>query len=162
MLTFGLCTFARLLLLPLLMLLGVPAAVSADDGSEGTCAAGSCTEGESEPLPSEYLRMSVTPQGTHKLWRAGSDVGNPQVSTRLFDKGNTMGTGLWECTPGSWSITRDSTESFLVLKGAATLYDSDGALRVKLRPGVWHTTPAGWSGRWVVEETLRKLFVVTA
>ena len=114
-----------------------------------------------DPRPAAYLTVELEPQGTHKLWVAGVDAGSPQVSTKLFAPGNTLGTGLWECTPGSWSITRSNTESFLVLKGRATLTNADGGLRVELAAGVWHTTPAGWSGRWEVHQTVRKVFVLT-
>ena len=111
--------------------------------------------------PLQYLALQLEPQGMHKLWRDGVDIGAPQVSTELFEPGNTLGSGVWECTPGSWTITRSNTESFLVLRGRATLTNSDGSIRVVLYPGVWHTTPAGWSGRWVVKQTVRKLFVLT-
>ena len=112
-------------------------------------------------VPPAYLAEVLEPQGLHKLWVEGEDRGLPKVSTKLFEQGNTMGAGLWECTPGSWSITRDTTESFLVLQGKATLTEADGRLRVELRPGMWHTTPSGWNGRWEVKETVRKMFVLS-
>ena len=113
-----------------------------------------------DDLPASYLTEKLEPQGTHKLWVEGNS-GPPQVSTKLFSPGNTLGTGLWECTPGSWHITRSTTESFLVLKGKATITNADGSMRAALTPGVWHTTPASWSGHWEVHETVRKLFVLT-
>ena len=112
-------------------------------------------------VPPAYLAEVLEPQGVHKLWVEGQDHGLPMVSTKLFEQGNTMGVGLWECTPGSWSITRETTESFLVLHGKATLREADGSLREELRPGMWHTTPSGWCGSWEVHETVRKLFVLS-
>ena len=105
-----------------------------------------------------YISESLEPQGVHKLADAGS---TPMVSTKLFPPGNTGGVGLWECTPGTWQITRTTTETFLVLAGKATLTEADGSVRVQLEPGLWHTTPTGWSGRWEVHEATRKLFVLT-
>lgn len=109
-------------------------------------------------LPANYLSERLQPHGVHKLADPSS---TPMVSTKLFPPGNTDGAGLWECSPGTWHITRATTETFLVLAGRATLTEADGSVRVRLEPGVWHTTPAGWSGRWEVHETTRKLFVLT-
>lgn len=112
-------------------------------------------------IPQEYLHSTnLISQGRHKLADDGS---NPMVSVQKFaDDKALMQTGLWECTPGSWHITRTTSESLLVLKGKATLYEADGStVRVVLTPGVWHNTPAGWKGQWIVEETIRKLFIVT-
>lgn len=106
-----------------------------------------------------YLSESLEPQGVHKLADPDS---SPMVSTKQFPMpGNTEGAGLWECTPGTWHITRTTTETFLVLAGRATLTEADGSVRVQLEPGLWHTTPAGWIGRWEVHEATRKLFVLT-
>ena len=130
------------------------------------CSAPRKMPGESalHSYPTAALMQSpptLEPQGIHKLWVKGKDSGSPQVSTKVFEPGNTLGAGLWECTPGSWSITRDTTETFLVLQGKALLTEADGSLRVELRPGVWHTTPSGWTGSWSVEETVRKMFVLS-
>ena len=108
--------------------------------------------------PADFVSMPLEPQGVHKLADQGS---MPMVSTKLFPPGNTGGAGVWECTPGAWHITRTTTETFLVLSGRATITNADGSLRVELVPGVWHTTPSGWSGRWDVTSTLRKMFVLT-
>ena len=90
----------------------------------------------------------------------GKDSGSPQVSTKVFEPGNTWGQAFGSAHR-SWSITRDTTETFLVLQGKALLTEADGSLRVELRPGVWHTTPSGWTGSWSVEETVRKMFVLS-
>jgi hypothetical protein len=111
-------------------------------------------------LPTNYLTAPLSPRGIHRL--ADPDQGSPPMVSKMeFSPGNTLGTGLWECTPGTWHITRTTTESFFVLQGAATLHEADGTLRVTLSPGLWHTTPVGWSGRWSVTETVRKLYVLT-
>ena len=115
-----------------------------------------------EPPPDSFLSVPLQPQGTHALWVDGVDVGSPQVSTATaLSAGNTLGAGLWECTPGSWTITRRTSETFLVLKGEAVLQDADGSHRATLTPGMWHTTPSGWTGRWEVTKTIRKLYVLS-
>lgn len=98
-----------------------------------------------EPPPDSFLSVPLQPQGTHALWVDGVDFGLPQVSTATsLNAGNTLGAGLWECTPGSWKITRTTSETFLVLKGEAVLQDADGSHRATLAPGMWHTTPGMW------------------
>ena len=115
-----------------------------------------------EPPPDSFLSVPLQPQGTHALWVDGVDFGLPQVSTATsLNAGNTLGAGLWECTPGSWTITRTTSETFLVLKGGAVLQDADGSHRATLVPGMWHTTPSGWTGRWEVTKTIRKLYVLS-
>jgi uncharacterized cupin superfamily protein len=109
-------------------------------------------------LPGNYLTETLAPQGVHKLADPDS---KPLVSKKEFPPGNTLGAGLWECTPGTWEITRTTTETFLVLKGKATITESDGSVRVELVPGLWHTTPSGWSGRWEVTDTVRKMFILS-
>ncbi len=96
---------------------------------DATCAA--------SDLPSQWAEAALEPQGLHTLADVGS---SPMISTKLFPQGNTLGTGIWECTPGSWHITRTTTESFLVLSGRAKLTEADGSERVTLVPGLWHTS----------------------
>mmetsp|Transcript_74534 Transcript_74534/g.241962 ORF Transcript_74534/g.241962 Transcript_74534/m.241962 type:complete len:172 (-) Transcript_74534:54-569(-) len=146
------------LVLALCALLAVASAADAAAADDATCSnGGDCSDGN----PDSYLAETLEPQGLHKLWTSGVDIGSPHVSTKAFPAGDTLATGLWECTPGSWSITRTTTESFLVLRGRATLTNADGGWRIELAPGIWHVTPTGWSGRWEVTETIRKHFVLT-
>ena len=76
----------------------------------------------------------------------------------LFDHG-AIKCGVWECTPGGWTIEdRPNTEIIHVLKGAARLTDADGTVH-DLVAGSAHVLPKGWSGRWDITETVRKLYV---
>ena len=69
-------------------------------------------------------------------------------------------TGIWECSPGTFTATRDGyDEVATIVKGAATVTDSFGVV-TELRPGSVLVTPAGWSGTWVVHETLRKVYSI--
>jgi uncharacterized protein len=91
--------------------------------------------------------------------RAGADRGEPETWTRvLFDRG-PVSCGVWECTPGGWAIeNRPNTEVVHVLRGRATITDADGTVH-ELTAGAAHVLPTGWSGRWDVTETIRKLYV---
>ena len=45
-----------------------------------------------------------------------------------------------------------------VLRGAARITDADGAVR-ELVAGSVVVLPVGWSGRWDITETIRKVYV---
>lgn len=95
--------------------------------------------------------------------RPGADRGDPRMSIRtLYETPDgSVQVGVWECTPGGWSIVeRADTEVVHVLRGRAVITDADGTTH-ELGPGSVLTLPRGWSGRWDIGETLRKLYVTT-
>ena len=92
--------------------------------------------------------------------RAGADSGDPQTSGITFFAGHGVEVGVWECTPGGWAIVdRTTTETMLLLGGTVTITPADGE-PVDLGEGDVFVLPKGWSGRWDVTETVRKLYVV--
>lgn len=92
--------------------------------------------------------------------RVGADSGEPHTAGRVFFEGNGVQVGLWECTPGGWTIEdRPDHETVQILSGRARLTNADGT-SVELTAGDVLTLPKGWSGRWDILETVRKLFVV--
>ncbi len=92
--------------------------------------------------------------------REGADSGHPRMSGRIFYEGNGIQVGVWECTPGGWAIhDRPDHETVQILAGRARLTDSDGT-SVELTQGDVLTLPKGWSGRWDIVETVRKLYVI--
>jgi uncharacterized cupin superfamily protein len=92
--------------------------------------------------------------------RAGADSGAPVMSGRIFYEGNGVQVGVWECTPGGWAIeNRPDHETVQILSGRARLTDADGS-SVELSAGDVLTLPKGWSGRWDILETVRKLYVI--
>jgi uncharacterized protein len=91
--------------------------------------------------------------------RAGADSGSPTTRSRTLYERGPIACGVWECTPGGWSIEdRPNTEIIQVVRGLATLTDADGT-RHDLVAGSVHVLPKGWSGRWLITETLRKVWV---
>jgi len=91
--------------------------------------------------------------------RAGADVGTPVTAARVLHDAGPVQVGVWECTPGGWSITnRPNTEIVHILRGEATITDEDGTVRT-LVPGTAVVLPLGWSGRWDITATIRKLYV---
>ena len=94
--------------------------------------------------------------------RAGFDSGDPQTSGITFFSGHGVEVGVWECTPGGWPIVdRPTTETMLLLAGTTTITPLDGE-PVELTEGDVFVLPKGWSGRWDVTETVRKLYVLVS
>ena len=91
--------------------------------------------------------------------RAGADSGQPMTAIRVLHEAGALQVGIWECTPGGWAIDhRTNTETVHILAGQGRITDADGTVH-ELRPGVAMVLPLGWSGRWDITETLRKLYV---
>lgn len=92
--------------------------------------------------------------------RAGADSGDPRMSGRIFFEGGGVQVGVWECTPGGWPIeSRPDHETVQILAGRARLTNADGS-SVELVTGDVLTLPKGWSGRWDIIETVRKLYFI--
>jgi uncharacterized cupin superfamily protein len=92
--------------------------------------------------------------------RAGADSGEPMMSGRIFYEGNGVEVGVWECTPGGWSIVdRPDHETVQILAGRARLTNADGTA-VELSAGDALTLPKGWTGRWDILETVRKFYFI--
>lgn len=91
--------------------------------------------------------------------RSGADSGEPMTWTLVLHDAPPINCGIWECTPGGWTITnRPNTEIIHVLRGRARITDADGSVR-HLGAGSVVVLPAGWSGRWDIDETIRKVYV---
>lgn len=70
--------------------------------------------------------------------------------------GNGINTGLWECTAGDFTATRDGyTEICTILSGRVTV-EVAGEAPKEFGPGDIMVMPSGWAGTWRVHEPLRK------
>lgn len=91
--------------------------------------------------------------------RVGADRGAPMTAIRVLHHDGKLEVGIWECTPGGWAIEeRGNTETVHILAGRGRITDADGTVH-DLEPGVAIVLPIGWSGRWDIYETLRKLYI---
>jgi uncharacterized cupin superfamily protein len=92
--------------------------------------------------------------------RVGADSGDPQTSSITFFSGHGVDVGVWECTPGGWLILdRPDTETMMLLAGTVTITPVGGE-PVELAEGDVFVLPKGWSGRWDITETVRKLYII--
>jgi len=80
-------------------------------------------------------------------------------STWTSDDG-LVETGVWECTAGTFTASRDGyDEVAVILSGTATV-TSDAGDTVVVGPGSTLVTPAGWTGTWTVHDAVRKVYVL--
>lgn len=93
--------------------------------------------------------------------RAGADSGDPQLGLRVIDTLGNGNVGIWECQPGGWPVKdRVDTEACYILSGKATITDGATGTAHTLATGSFLVLPVGWSGRWDVEETIRKVYAI--
>jgi uncharacterized cupin superfamily protein len=86
-------------------------------------------------------------------------AGDPKQILRELWVHNGLEVGVWECEPGSFGISRDGyDEAMIILSGKATMNATNGQI-FSLQAGSVLLTPQGFVGHWVIEETLRKVYV---
>lgn len=104
---------------------------------------------------------TVTGALAPKGQRPGADSGDPQISSVAFDAPADVRVGVWECEPGGWPVTdRPDTESCYIVSGRATITDAATGRTYEIAPGDVIVQPKGWSGRWDVTETIRKVYSI--
>jgi hypothetical protein len=92
--------------------------------------------------------------------RADATAGTPEESSHEIYSDERMQLGVWQCTPGEFPSKKQGiSEHMHILAGDATLYGDDGTA-VVLRPGVSIVTPDGFTGRWEIRETIRKIYAI--
>lgn len=93
--------------------------------------------------------------------RPGADSGDPQISSIAFDAPEDVRVGVWECAPGGWPvIDRPDTETCYIVSGRATITDDEAGEKYEISAGDVIVQPRGWSGRWDVIETIRKVYSI--
>lgn len=93
--------------------------------------------------------------------RAGADSGDPQLRVLSLAPEAAGRLGIWECQPGGWPVTdRADTEVAYILSGSATLTDERTGIRTEVSGGDLIVLPVGWTGRWDIAETVKKIYVI--
>jgi uncharacterized cupin superfamily protein len=88
------------------------------------------------------------------------DPGQQEWSNALYSDGKAaLRMGVWECSPGRFTVTRTTAEICHVLSGRATLTAADGS-QIELSAGSNFVLPVGWQGEWDVHEQIRKIYII--
>lgn len=86
--------------------------------------------------------------------------GAPETSTVVVESGDKYSLGLWKVSPGEFSTDHTGYVEYInVLSGSGQLVDDEGTV-TELSPGVTVLMRSGWKGRWVVRETLTKIYTI--
>jgi uncharacterized cupin superfamily protein len=92
--------------------------------------------------------------------RAGATAGTPEESSHEIYSDDRVQLGVWECTPGEFPTEKIGiSEHMHILAGEATLHGDDGT-SVELSAGVSIVAPDGFTGRWEIRQTVRKIYTV--
>ena len=93
--------------------------------------------------------------------RAGADSGDPQLGMQTLHPEASGNTGIWECQPGGWPVLdRPDTEFTYIISGRAKLTDEATGIVTEITGGDLVILPPGWTGRWDVIETVRKVYAI--
>src|SRR5690625_706135 len=93
--------------------------------------------------------------------RAGADSGDPQLRVMKLAPQAQGNLGVWECQPGGWPVVdRQDTEFAYILSDKAVLTDDKTGDKTEIGAGDLVILPVGWTGRWDVLETVRKIYAI--
>ncbi|GAY13678.1 cupin domain-containing protein [Mycobacterium sp. shizuoka-1] len=67
--------------------------------------------------------------------------------------------GIWQCEPGPSHWTLETNEVIYVVSGRMTV-TPDGGEPTDVGAGDLAVFPLGWTGTWVIHETLRKAYAI--
>jgi uncharacterized protein len=86
--------------------------------------------------------------------------GAPTAATLVLKDAPTHQLGLWRVSPGAFYTDHTGYSEYVhILEGAGQLIDEDGTA-TELKPGVTVLMREGWRGRWVVTESIIKVFTI--
>ena len=75
------------------------------------------------------------------------------------DRDGRSESGVWTCTPGVWHCVVTSDEFCHFLDGACTYVHESGE-RIEILPDTLAFFPRGWTGRCMVQKTIRKVYMI--
>ena len=67
--------------------------------------------------------------------------------------------GVWQCEPGPSHWTLEVNEVIYIVSGRMTV-TPDGGEPSEIGPGDLAVFPVGWTGTWVLHETVRKAYAM--
>ncbi len=85
--------------------------------------------------------------------------GDPRFRTWNVEERDGLYAGIWEATPGAWSVVYDEWEFCHILSGVSVLTEDGGEPR-RLEAGCAFVIRPGFTGVWEVLETTRKEYVI--
>lgn len=94
----------------------------------------------------------IMPSATH-----GTSPTTRSLSSFALDVPGAR-SGVWECTPGRFTRATPNAEMMHFISGKGTFTPAGGEA-IQITAGDTLVVPAHTEGTWVVEQTIRKIFV---
>ncbi|MEN0135328.1 MAG: cupin domain-containing protein [Rhodococcus sp. (in: high G+C Gram-positive bacteria)] len=94
-------------------------------------------------------------------WGPLPEATGPEMATAgvtVWEDGDASA-GIWECAPGPSYWKLDTHEVVHIIAGHMTITPDDGT-SFELKSGDTAVFPRGWSGKWDLHSTVRKVFTV--
>ena len=88
-------------------------------------------------------------------------AGDPVHTTWNIEERDGLYCGLWQSTPGIWTVSYSEWEYVYIHAGHSVLTDADGTQTI-LKAGDSFIIRPGYSGTWQVVETTLKDYVIKA
>lgn len=87
-------------------------------------------------------------------------AGTPVASTLVLEDGASYQLGLWRVTSGEFHTDHAGYLEYIhIVTGSGQLVDQAGAV-TELSPGKTVLMQPGWKGRWLVNETITKVYTI--
>lgn len=113
-------------------------------------------------MPDKILKLEQSVSPTHSTPPTGDIIdGAPEFTTWTLENKDGLRSGIWQCTPGKWSMTYEVWEYVHILEGFAIITPQDGD-PVELHAGDSYIFRVGLGCTWDVKQTLLKEFVTRA
>ena len=110
----------------------------------------------------QIIRFGVNAPEAEKGKPGNVISGTPQTSVQNYytDKSGEFFSGVWESTPGKWSVYYTEYEFCIILEGRAVLTDESGKEQT-FKAGDAFVIPAGFKGTWETVEKVRKYYAIS-
>ena len=113
-------------------------------------------------MPDKILKLEKSVSPTHSSPPTGDIIdGAPEFTTWTLENKDGLRSGIWQCTPGKWSMTYEVWEYVHILEGFTIITPQDGD-PVELHAGDSYIFRVGLGCTWDVKQTLLKEFVTRA
>ncbi|MBB2915032.1 hypothetical protein FHS43_006347 [Streptosporangium becharense] len=100
--------------------------------------------------------LPLTPTGSPQVVVSG----DPRTAEHVLHESPEVEVGVWEVTPGVFDSRKAGCSEIMhFLSGEGRLDHADGT-HSDIRPGVTVILPEGWTGRWTVTSTVRKIYTI--
>ncbi len=109
----------------------------------------------------KLLRLGSNPPAAETGKPGNVLAGNPVTTTHNYftDATGRFFSGIWESTPGKWSIDYSENELCYLIEGKARLTDAEGHAET-FAAGSAFIIPAGFKGSWETLEKLKKYYAI--